>query len=107
MVLRLAVTPLARTHAKILASYFVGITIIRYSSEAQSLERIRQFANDMKAKRKVADEADEEYSLGSGNNSVAVRKGRFIVDVEVNAEAKDEKELLKRFTSLALRAVKE
>src|SRR2546423_860033 len=51
-----------------------GVTIIRYSSEEESHERIRQFANDMKAERNVAEEADEEYSLGSGKNSVTFRK---------------------------------
>jgi hypothetical protein len=86
----------------------VGVTIIRYSSEEESHERMRQFVNDMKAEKNVADEADEEYSLGSGKNSVTLRKGRFIVNVQVNAaEANDEKQLLKRFTGLALRAVKQ
>jgi hypothetical protein len=84
----------------------VRITIIRYASVEQSHERIREFANDMKAKRKVAEEGDEEYFLGSGNNSVILRKGLFIVDVEISAEANDEKELLKRFTRLAVRVVK-
>lgn len=84
----------------------IRITIIRYASEKQSHERIREFANDMKAKKKVAEEGDEEYFLGSGNNSVILRKGVFVVDVEITAEVNDEKELLKRFTRLAVSVVK-
>lgn len=84
----------------------IRITIIRYASPEQSHERIQEFANDMKAKRKVAEEGDEEYSLGSGNNAVVLRKGIFVVDVEITAEANDEKELLKRFTRLAVKVVK-
>jgi hypothetical protein len=84
----------------------IRITIIRYASPEQSHERIQEFANDMKAKRKVAEEGDEEYSLGSGNNSVFLRKGVFVVDVEIAAEANDEKELLKSFTRLAVKVVK-
>lgn len=84
----------------------VSITIIGYASEEQSHERLRQFAGDMKGRGKVAEEADEEYSLGSRTNSIGLRKGRFLVTVEVSVEAKEETELLKRFTRLAVRSLK-
>lgn len=86
----------------------VDITIIRYSSEDESLKRIRQFAQDMKAERNIPEEADEEYSFTNRKNSITLKKGNFIVNLHVNAmEVADGEHLLKQFAKLAIKAVKD
>ncbi|HUS09039.1 MAG TPA: hypothetical protein VMZ30_01145 [Pyrinomonadaceae bacterium] len=85
----------------------VGITIIRYASEAESSNRIRQFAADLKAERTMVEDADEVFSLGQ-RNSITLRKRSFIVNVNVDApDPSDQKQMLKRFAKLVLDAIKQ
>lgn len=85
----------------------VSISFVRYSSDDQARQFIRQFARDMKASDKIQEDSNEAYSLKDRGNSVAIRKKRIVVYIKVNAkDPATEKEMLKQANKLAFKAVK-
>jgi hypothetical protein len=85
----------------------VSVTIARYGNDDRAQKHLQQFVKDMRANASAPEDADEEYSMTNRQNSMAVRKGEYVVYIHVNAkEDKDQKQLLKEAKKLAVKALK-